>query len=538
MRGGMDRPALVYARVSSAEQAKGWSPETQLEACRAYAAQHGMHIVGEYQDAETGTTLERDGFQRMMQAIRAGETAIVIVYQTDRLHRDLAHAMLTRKELQKLDVELHTVRRGKSGNTPEEQFADNIDDLLAELERARIAERTNRGKRAKMKSGQVLGAGPAPYGYIYIGQGRERHLEIDPSAAEIVRLIFRWYAYGDDERGPLSVNAIAERLTTMAVPSPADRAGRERWGKQRPSGTWVRSHVYPILNQTAYSGIYQLYRRRRLDKTHYRARPTAEQFPVESPAIVDPDTWAIVQRRLADGKAQSRGHRTHEYLLSKRIRCACGYRAHGRSTSKNGRHHETRLWYICNGRIRRLTAEPCPINLPWFRAETVDDLVWESIADMLRDPKRLEERLELLQRSRARDTSATRRTSRNDLIAHREKLERANMRVLDLYEAEEIDRQEWRKRKAANDAATAAIDAELAALEQPPIPAPEPMPAPLADRVRALADSVRPRLDVAPFDARQRLLDALNVQVELATKDDKKIANVESILGREVLHIP
>jgi site-specific DNA recombinase len=527
--------ALIYARVSSAEQAKGWSPETQLESCRKYAAQHGMTVVGIYTDTETGAILERDGYQSMMRAIRAGEASIVIVHQTDRLHRDLAHAMMSRKELQRLGVELHTVKRGKSGTTPEEQFADNIDDLLSELERAKIIERTNRGKHAKMRQGKPLAGGPAPYGYTYVDQGKDRHLVIDEPAADIVRLIFRWYVFGDGESGPMSVNAIAERLTTMKVPSQADRAGREKWHKKRPENTWMRSHVYPLLNQTAYSGTYYLYQKHWIDKTHSRPRPRAEQFPVESPAIVDLPTWEAAQRRLAEGKGLSPGRRVHEYLLSKRIRCQCGYRVHGRKSSKSGRQSELRLWYVCNGRIRRLTAEPCKVGMPWLRAERLDALVWDFIADLLRDPDRLEHRIEALQKRHQRKTQGDLAATYDDLVARRDKYERANKRILDLYETEEIDRVEWRRRKAANDAAITALTAELETVEQELPTEPEPMPVAIATRIRALAERVRPRLNAMTFDDRRRLFDALDVQVELRAD---RIAHVTSILGTEDLKIP
>lgn len=527
--------ALIYARVSSQEQARGWSPTTQLEACREYAAQHSKVVVEEFSDTETGASTERPGFQAMMAAIRAGKASAVIVYQTDRLHRDLAHAMLTRRELQKLGVELHTVRRGKSGSTPEEQFADNIDDLLAELERARIIERTTRGRKKKMSEGIVLGAGPAPYGYQYIGQQRDRQLVVDEAIAPIVRQIFQWYAYGDDTEGPLSVGQIADRLTMRGVPTPADHAGRQKWRKTRAAGEWVRNYVYPILNQTAYSGDYELFRRRRTSKTTYATRPEAERFHVAVPPIVDRETWSAAQQRLALGKAMSKGRQTHEYLIGRRVGCVCGYKAHGRSSSKNGRHQEQRLWYVCNGRVGRLTVNPCGVDLPWFSAPQVDAAVWGWIAALMGDEKQLEERLRLRQKHVDRIRS-TAQLDRDQLLARRAKVERANARLLDLYEAEELDRQEWRRRKTANDAELVEVDRQIAALDVPPEAESLPPLSPrAADAIRDLAARVRPKLISLYFADQRRIVDALDVQVTL--RPDKTI-KIACILGDEVLQIP
>lgn len=527
--------ALIYIRVSSTEQAKGWSPDTQRAACYAYAEQYGMVVVDVFEDVETGSIIERAGFQQLMQAIRAGKAPRVIVFQTDRLHRDLAHAMLTRKELQKLGVELHTVKRGKSGTTPEDQFADNIDDLLAELERARIIERTNRGKKAKMQSGHVLGAGTAPYGYQYIGQRADRRLVVDEQTAPVVRQIFEWYAFGDSDHGPLSVHAIADRLTAMALPSPADVAGRATWHKIRPANTWTRNHVYPLLNQTAYSGTYILYKRRRIDKTHYTATKAADQFQVEVPPIVPRATWDAAQQRLALGKALSPGHQTHEYLFGRHIRCACGYKAHGRVSSKSGRHKEQRLWYVCNGRVGRLTAERCSISMPWYRAETVDALVWQQLCAVIGDEKVIEQRIA---RRQKRQQQPKTKSNRDDLIRQRTKIERANQRMLDLYESEEIDRQEWRKRKASNDTQIAEVNAQIAALDIPIPDEQPPITESMADAVRALADEARPRLAGLIFEGRRKLIDAFNVQVTLLLVNDAKHARIESIFGVDVISIP
>ena len=522
--------AIILTRVSSQEQARGWSLETQRDRCREYAAAHGLTVVAEYEDVETGATIERRGFQQAMADIRAGKALAVIVYQTDRLHRDLPHAMLTRRELHRLGVELHTVRRGRSGSNPEEQFADNIDDLLAELERAKIMERTNRGKRAKMEAGKVLGAGPAPYGYRYEGQRGDRHLVIDETTAAIVREIFAAYAGGE------GITAIADRLTERKVPSPADHAGRARYGNTRPFGTWTIQHIYPLLSQTAYSGTYSLYRTKRISKTRSTKQAPENHYQVPVPAIVEPVIWAAAQDRRARGQSESRGNQVHEYLVGRRIACMCGYKAHGRSTSASGRQKQLRLWYVCNGRMRRLTAGECSVNLPWFRAEMVDGIVWKHIADLMSDPDRLDDRIALGRQ--AAERAARPKPVRDELLMRRGRAERANARILDLYEAEEIDRQEWRKRKAANDAEIAGLDAQLAELDAPPPNEPPPLPAAMVDAVRALAAEVAARRDTLPYDGRRRVIEALNVQVTLQYQDGKKSIKVVSILGIDELAVP
>jgi hypothetical protein len=110
--------------------------------------------------------------------------------------------------------------------------------------------------------------------------------------------------------------------------------------------------------------------------------------------------------------------------------------------------------------------------------------------------------------------------------------------MLDLYEAEEIDRQEWRKRKAANDTQIAEINAQIAALD---IPVPDtlpPMPESMADAVRTLATEARARLDSLPFDGQRKLIEAFDVQATLLLIENVRHVRIESIFGVDVIPIP
>ena len=63
---GMGKRAVIYARVSTDEQAeKGYSLPHQLEECRKYAYAHNIKVVGEMVDDFSGSTLERPGFTKM-----------------------------------------------------------------------------------------------------------------------------------------------------------------------------------------------------------------------------------------------------------------------------------------------------------------------------------------------------------------------------------------------------------------------------------------------------------------------------------------
>ena len=60
--------AVVYGRVSSAEQAKeGFSIPAQLKLLTGYAGREGIQVVEEFLDVETAKVPGRPGFNEMVQ---------------------------------------------------------------------------------------------------------------------------------------------------------------------------------------------------------------------------------------------------------------------------------------------------------------------------------------------------------------------------------------------------------------------------------------------------------------------------------------
>ncbi len=103
-------------------------------------------------------------------------------------------------------------------------FLRSAKSFAAELERERIAERTDRGKRARVDSGLPLVGKKAPYGYVWSDpakkKGGKRRLALDPDTAPVVRRIFDLALAGN------SLRSIAAALAADAIPSPD---GKPTW---------------------------------------------------------------------------------------------------------------------------------------------------------------------------------------------------------------------------------------------------------------------------------------------------------------------
>jgi site-specific DNA recombinase len=99
-----DQPlrAILYSRVSSEEQVRGYSLNQQEEALREHAAGEGWEVVEVVRDeGHSGAYLERPGLDRVRDLVEAGAASLVVSQDADRITRDPGHRMLLDEEFDK-----------------------------------------------------------------------------------------------------------------------------------------------------------------------------------------------------------------------------------------------------------------------------------------------------------------------------------------------------------------------------------------------------------------------------------------------------
>lgn len=391
--------AILYARVSTDDQAeKGYSLPSQIDAMRMYASAQGFEIVAEFQDDYSGATPieHRPEGRKAYAMLQSGDADLIIAYTIDRFVRppedgDEWEMPILIRGLAKLGKEIHTVRRGKLNTGFADLLIALLDARKAGEERRDICERVTRGKRAKVKSGRVLGM-RVPYGYRHIRDehGKVVTLEIDEVTARTVRLIYRWYVYGDEHGKRLSERAIAVRFSEMQIPTPSELY-RGYKSRKHGRGIWNYSTIGVILKSGVYVGIwrYGLY----IGSTR-KKRPLEETMTVTIPAIIDRETWERAQTQRAKNKEFSPRNKKHDYLLRSLIRCGvCGYAIAGECL--NGRQY-----YHCTHdtvRIRKLEGQ-CA-NRKRVRIETIEADIWDEIHELFQNPDKLWNELRAVQQS-------------------------------------------------------------------------------------------------------------------------------------------
>ena len=490
----------LYARVSTERQQERGTVTSQLEALRAAAEADGHDVIEEFvDDGYSGARLDRPALDRLRDAAEAGDLDGVICLCADRLARAYAYQVLILEELERFGVRVRFLEGPAHGEDPQATLLVQMQGVIAEYERAKIAERYRRGKLYRARAGEIP-FWKTSYGHRRVkpADGGPARIEILEPEAEIVREIFRAYV----ERG-LSVRQIALELRDRRVPSPT---GKPIWGT---------STIQRLLRNEAYIGTVYYNRRESLDgngprgarnrKTRHRERPREEWIPIPVPAVVDRHTFERVRQVSRDNsKWNPRGAEWGAWLLRGLIECGhcqVGCNCH-RMRGRNGTFH--RYYYCRNHDLLRAGSEDrrCPERN--IRANELDEYVFQQVRQALVDPR------QLVAGERAVIASAP--VDENELVAAQlrhletalESSERERIRLLDAYQAELLELDELTRRTAALGARRDQLAQEKNALTE--------RSAELATdnrlrrRLAGFAERVAASLDDLDVEGRRRLL--------------------------------
>ena len=156
---------------------------------------------------------------RVRDLVAAGGVSVMLTQDRDRLSREPAYTYLLRREFEEHGCELRSLN-DRGDDSPEGELTDGILDQLAKYERAKIAERSRRGKLRKAKEGRAV-APIAKYGYRF-NESRDALVIYEPEMA-VVEKVFRMAAEG------CGVNKIQTALYREEIPSPR---GRPVWDRR------------------------------------------------------------------------------------------------------------------------------------------------------------------------------------------------------------------------------------------------------------------------------------------------------------------
>jgi site-specific DNA recombinase len=493
--------AAIYARVSTERQERQQTIDSQLAALRAWAEAEGHDLNDRHvfcDEGYSGARLDRPGLDALRDAVRDSEVEIVGVLAPDRLARRYAYQVLLLEEFRRAGCAVAFLNRAISDD-PGDQLLLQIQGAVAEYERALLSERFRRGKKAR--AGQFIGV-HAPYGYRYLPRrdGAAGQLLIDEAEAETVRMLYGWLT---EER--LTLRQVLKRLNFGPW---FPRCGRRPWS---PSTV---HHILsdPVYTGTAYANRYEYLAARKprgSRKPGYdgkgcrRLRPKEQWIPIAVPALVDQEIWDRAQAQLARNAVLSfRNNKKHDYLLRCLLTCGCcGLAMFG--TTRPAAGDTERRYYRCAGKdcVETARAQPCPRAS--LNGEELEHAVWDHVRDLPSAPDRLIAQFEHfagdVDRSAAEEKRAEQRVAmRLDGLA------RADVRLLDAYQAEVISLDELTERRRQLAGQRRALECQLE--QQRGLRRQRARARAVLTDLSAFCERVRGRLDDASFAEKQTIL--------------------------------
>lgn len=176
---------------------KSDSVDNQERMCREYADFRFKNQVESFEsysdEGFTGANTNRPGLKRLLMDIEDGLVDALIVYQLDRLSRDVRDFSNIYAALEEKHVMFISIKENIDTNTPIGKAMMYVTMVFAQMERETIAARVTDNMIGLAKKGFWTGGNP-PYGYVRerIEVGGKKHVTIviDPEAAKYVEWIF------------------------------------------------------------------------------------------------------------------------------------------------------------------------------------------------------------------------------------------------------------------------------------------------------------------------------------------------------------
>lgn len=349
--------AAIYARVSTEDQAsEGTSLDSQVERCRRRVLEDGWDAVGEYVDrGVSGSLSSRPALDQVVRLVEDHSIDVVVITKLDRIARSLRNLLELLDLFERHEVQLVALDDPLDPSTPSGKAFVHMRGVFAELERGLIRERITEGLKARVTGGGWPG-GPPPYGYRVVPNpdGTGKVLVVDEEEAVVIRLAFRLIV----EDGATTGEAANELRRFGSTP--------------RRATEWTHWNLRRLLlDARGLSGEWPWRRAGR------QGRTGDDEILVQVPPILSSTEHEALLATLRTTSTQPSGFRT--YLLRGRLLSPHGTRMQG--VPGNGSR-----WYRCPHRhsSRPTGVDRCDCHR--LHAVTVERAVWSEIGRLLSDP--------------------------------------------------------------------------------------------------------------------------------------------------------
>ena len=315
----------AYVRVSTEKEEQINSLHNQRKYFEDYISANPEWELAEifFDEGVSGTqTKTRAGFNRMIEACRAGEIDLILTKEVSRFARNTVDTLAYTRQLKEYGVGVYFINDNIDTRAGDGELRLTIMSSIAQEESRKTSERVRWGQTVAMRSGVVFGNNTL-YGY----DTENGQLTVRKDEAETVKLIF--HKYVNEKKG---THVISGELYEEGVEPP--RAAKTHWSS---------TMILRILRNEKYVG--DLLQKKYITKDHLTHKKVPNDGSEEMiyikdhhEPIIDRDTWNRAQRELERRRPadELKEKYSNRYWCSGKIVCSgCGARFGLRKTKRN-----------------------------------------------------------------------------------------------------------------------------------------------------------------------------------------------------------
>ena len=350
-----------YFRVSTQEQTKGQSLDTQQDYGQKIAKKLGLNFRPRNEGAKSSTRGFRPQLEEIKEDIEKGIVKHLWVFDRSRLFRDETDSVLFRRNyLEKFNVSFY---EGETGNlcnfdSLEEKLTYDIVSKLQQYENEKRSHKSKQGKRHLLKQGvknRHFG-GTVQFGY----KSDSGVLSVHPEESKWILFMF---------------NSIVEGKSTMEIKKILDTDGKSEGIEPRRtrSNTWNIGTIESILRNKSYVGEKEFYDKELDTNFQYSITP-----------IITRSLFSNVRKEMDKRQKVQNNNKKHFSLYDEFMFCECGQKI-GSRVIKRSSGYDTHCYYcVSKNRIWTSGQKSNCSNSKSLSMEMTDEYLNNKIADVVK----------------------------------------------------------------------------------------------------------------------------------------------------------
>lgn len=419
----MDKKVGIWLRVSTEGQVKDESPAVHEHRARSYAEAKDWEVVKVYRlDAVSGkTVLAHPTTREMMKDVKDGTIDALVFSKTARLARNTKELLEIADYFKEHQADLISIQESIDTTTPSGQFLFTMTGALAQLERDEVSSRVKASVISRAQMGRSTGGKP-PYGYHWVNKQLEPH----PEEAPIRKLAYELFL---EHRHKQTVAKILN----------------ERGFRSRKGNEWTYQTVVKILTDSTAKGLRRANTRAKSPDGKWKEKPRDEWVEHPVPAIISEEVWEEVNSLIATSKRNSPLHRRGRksiHLFSGKLFCArCG---------------GSQKLYARTG-MDKYCCYKCNLKIP---KDDLEKIFVNELRTVLLDEERLNEFAD-----KSDEKAAEKEEQMKALLTETKRARERMEALVELYQNEGINLDEFKKQYKPLEIRMAEIDQEVPKLE-------------------------------------------------------------------------